>query len=147
MFPILKNSTILKIMEEVKVPLTESELTEPGRCKERVREVFVQLVSFFMELYIFVVCPCAIVGVTGRCVFIGVPLVLAAATYRYVAFLLLYLFQACDQTLTDTTVPNNPEIIYLPMCDSALHLQGRIRDATFHNTQPYQEETSQACSP
>ena len=46
MFPILKNSTILKIMEEVKVPLTELELTEPGRCKERVREVFVQLVSF-----------------------------------------------------------------------------------------------------
>ncbi|KAL3766044.1 hypothetical protein ACHAWU_002759 [Discostella pseudostelligera] len=45
MFPILKNSTILKIMEEVKVPLTEMELTEPSRCKERVREVFVQLVS------------------------------------------------------------------------------------------------------
>ena len=45
MFPILKNSTILQIMEEVNVPLSENELTEPGRCKERVREVFVQLVS------------------------------------------------------------------------------------------------------
>ena len=46
MFPILKNATILKIMEEVNVPLTEMELTEPGRCRERVREVFVQLVRF-----------------------------------------------------------------------------------------------------
>ena len=45
LFPILKNATILQIMEEVNVPLTEMELTEPGRCKERVREVFVQLVS------------------------------------------------------------------------------------------------------
>ena len=45
MFPILKNPTILQIMEEVDVPLTEYELTEPGRCKERVREVFVRLVS------------------------------------------------------------------------------------------------------
>lgn len=45
MFPILKNSIILKIMEEVNIPLTEMELTEPGRCKERVREVFVHLVS------------------------------------------------------------------------------------------------------
>jgi len=45
MFPILKPSTILQIMEEVNVPLKESELAEPGRCKERVREVFVQLVS------------------------------------------------------------------------------------------------------
>lgn len=51
MFPILKNSTILKIMEEVKVPLTEMELTEPSRCKERVREVFVQLVSVLREMY------------------------------------------------------------------------------------------------
>ena len=45
-YPILKNSTILKIMEKLEVPLTELELTETGRCNERVREVFVQLVSF-----------------------------------------------------------------------------------------------------
>lgn len=45
LFPVLKNSTILQIMEEVNVPLTESELTEPGRHKERLREVFLQLVS------------------------------------------------------------------------------------------------------
>ena len=45
MFPVLKNDVILQIMEEVNVPLTESELVEPGRYKERVREVFVQLVS------------------------------------------------------------------------------------------------------
>eukprot|EP00584_Thalassiosira_punctigera_P009868 CAMPEP_0172534744 /NCGR_PEP_ID=MMETSP1067-20121228/7002_1 /TAXON_ID=265564 ORGANISM="Thalassiosira punctigera, Strain Tpunct2005C2" /NCGR_SAMPLE_ID=MMETSP1067 /ASSEMBLY_ACC=CAM_ASM_000444 /LENGTH=269 /DNA_ID=CAMNT_0013319569 /DNA_START=11 /DNA_END=816 /DNA_ORIENTATION=- len=45
LFPVLKNSTILQIMEEVSVPLTEAELTEPGRCKERVREVFVQLLN------------------------------------------------------------------------------------------------------
>ncbi len=45
MFPVLKNPVILQIMQEVNVPLSESELTEPGRCKERVREVFVQLVS------------------------------------------------------------------------------------------------------
>mmetsp|Transcript_22898 Transcript_22898/g.40209 ORF Transcript_22898/g.40209 Transcript_22898/m.40209 type:complete len:442 (+) Transcript_22898:156-1481(+) len=45
LFPVLKNSTILQIMEEVNVPLTEAELTEPGRCKERVREVFVQLLN------------------------------------------------------------------------------------------------------
>eukprot|EP00579_Thalassiosira_antarctica_P008830 CAMPEP_0201901954 /NCGR_PEP_ID=MMETSP0902-20130614/54703_1 /ASSEMBLY_ACC=CAM_ASM_000551 /TAXON_ID=420261 /ORGANISM="Thalassiosira antarctica, Strain CCMP982" /LENGTH=534 /DNA_ID=CAMNT_0048435939 /DNA_START=139 /DNA_END=1745 /DNA_ORIENTATION=- len=45
LFPVLKISTILQIMEEVNVPLTEAELTEPGRCKERVREVFVQLLN------------------------------------------------------------------------------------------------------
>ena len=45
-YPILKNSTILKIMEKLEVPLMELELMELGRCKERVREVFVQLVSF-----------------------------------------------------------------------------------------------------
>jgi hypothetical protein len=46
MFPIpLKNADILRMMQEVNVPLTERELTEPGRCKERIREVFVQLVS------------------------------------------------------------------------------------------------------
>ena len=45
LFPVLKYATILQIMEEVHVPLTEAELTEPGRYKERVREVFVQLVS------------------------------------------------------------------------------------------------------
>ena len=44
-FPILKNSVILQIMEEVEIPLTEAELTEPGRCRERVREVFSRLVS------------------------------------------------------------------------------------------------------
>eukprot|EP00970_Alexandrium_tamarense_P002029 scaffold275_cov221-Alexandrium_tamarense.AAC.11 len=38
-FPILKNGMILQIMTELDIPLTESELTEPGRCKERVREV------------------------------------------------------------------------------------------------------------
>ncbi|KAL7434502.1 hypothetical protein ACHAXM_004094 [Skeletonema potamos] len=42
-FPILKNSVILQIMEEVQIPLTEAELVEPGRCKERVREVFARL--------------------------------------------------------------------------------------------------------
>lgn len=47
MFPVLKNSVILQIMEEINVPLKEMELVEPGRCKERVREVFVQLVSGF----------------------------------------------------------------------------------------------------
>lgn len=68
MFPILKNSTILKIMEEVKVPLTELELTEPGRCKERVREVFVQLVSFQT-------CRCSrvIVAVVVMCYAMGMP--------------------------------------------------------------------------
>eukprot|EP00956_Cyclotella_meneghiniana_P011928 scaffold16811_cov73-Cyclotella_meneghiniana.AAC.7 len=30
-------------MGELEIPLTESELTEPGRCRERVRDVFVQL--------------------------------------------------------------------------------------------------------
>jgi hypothetical protein len=47
-FPILKNSVILQIMEEVEIPLTEAELVEPGRCKERVREVFARLVSMYM---------------------------------------------------------------------------------------------------
>ena len=46
MFPILNDATILKFMEEVNVPLTEMELKEPGRCRERVREVFDQLVRF-----------------------------------------------------------------------------------------------------
>jgi hypothetical protein len=49
-FPILKNSVILQIMEEVQIPLTEAELVEPGRCKERVREVFARLVSFLLLL-------------------------------------------------------------------------------------------------
>ncbi len=48
MFPILKTAVILQIMQEVNVPLTEMELTEPGRCKERIREVFVQLVSIII---------------------------------------------------------------------------------------------------
>ena len=48
MFPVLKNSVILQIMEEINVPLKEMELVEPGRCKERVREVFVQLVSLML---------------------------------------------------------------------------------------------------
>ena len=56
MFPILKPSTILQIMEEVNVPLKESELAEPGRCKERVREVFVQLVSNVIYCSCFVIC-------------------------------------------------------------------------------------------
>lgn len=43
-FPILKNGMILQIMTELDIPLTESELTEPGRCKERVREVLQLLV-------------------------------------------------------------------------------------------------------
>ena len=47
MFPVLKNSVILQIMEEINVPLKEMELVEPRRCKQRVREVFVQLVSGF----------------------------------------------------------------------------------------------------
>jgi hypothetical protein len=38
------------------VPLTEMELTEPGRCKERVREVFVQLVSVARCTNIYCVC-------------------------------------------------------------------------------------------
>eukprot|EP00578_Thalassiosira_sp_NH16_P003198 CAMPEP_0181132420 /NCGR_PEP_ID=MMETSP1071-20121207/30984_1 /TAXON_ID=35127 /ORGANISM="Thalassiosira sp., Strain NH16" /LENGTH=443 /DNA_ID=CAMNT_0023218749 /DNA_START=48 /DNA_END=1379 /DNA_ORIENTATION=+ len=50
MFPILKNPTILQIMEEVDVPLTEYELIEPGRCKERVREVFVRLLNICLGL-------------------------------------------------------------------------------------------------
>ena len=31
--------------QEVDIPLTEAELLEPHRCKERIREVFVKLVS------------------------------------------------------------------------------------------------------
>ena len=46
-FPILKNAMILQVMGELEIPLTESELTEPGRCRERVRDVFVQLVRFY----------------------------------------------------------------------------------------------------
>lgn len=42
-FPILKNSVILQIMEEVEIPLTESELLEPYRSKERIRDVFARL--------------------------------------------------------------------------------------------------------
>ena len=32
-------------LQEVDIPLTEAELLEPHRCKERIREVFVKLVS------------------------------------------------------------------------------------------------------
>ncbi|KAL3784511.1 hypothetical protein ACHAWO_003217 [Cyclotella atomus] len=42
-FPLLKNAMILQIMAELEIPLTEAELTEPGRCRERIREVFRQL--------------------------------------------------------------------------------------------------------
>jgi hypothetical protein len=45
LFPQLKIPVILQIMAEVNIPLTEIELLEPQRCKERVRDVFVQLVS------------------------------------------------------------------------------------------------------
>lgn len=44
-YPQLKIPVILQIMAEVNIPLTEVELVEPQRCKERVRDVFVQLVS------------------------------------------------------------------------------------------------------
>ena len=44
-FPQLKIPVILQIMAEVNIPLSELELTEPQRCKERIRDVFVQLVS------------------------------------------------------------------------------------------------------
>lgn len=47
-FPILKNSMILKCMEEIEIPLTENELTEPGRHKERIKEILIQLVSLFV---------------------------------------------------------------------------------------------------
>lgn len=46
-FPVLKNAMILQCMEEIAIPLTEGELTEPGRHKERIREVFIQLVGWF----------------------------------------------------------------------------------------------------
>lgn len=42
-YPVLKNAVILQIMQEVDIPLTEAELIEPHRCKERIREVFVKL--------------------------------------------------------------------------------------------------------
>ena len=48
-FPQLKIPVILQIMAEVNIPLTELELTEPQRCKERIRDVFVQLVSVVGE--------------------------------------------------------------------------------------------------
>lgn len=53
-FPLLKNAMILQIMAELEIPLTEAELTEPGRCRERIREVFRQLVRlWFWILQLF----------------------------------------------------------------------------------------------
>ncbi|KAL3773512.1 hypothetical protein ACHAW5_000998 [Stephanodiscus triporus] len=49
-FPVLKNPVILQIMREVNVPLSEMELAEPGRCKERIREVFAQLLNICLGL-------------------------------------------------------------------------------------------------
>ena len=51
-FPILKNSVILQIMEEVEIPLTEAELIEPSRCKERIREVFARLVRIIYNIIV-----------------------------------------------------------------------------------------------
>ncbi len=44
-FPLLKNAEIIECLAEAGIELTESELTEPHRHKEKVRAVFVSLVS------------------------------------------------------------------------------------------------------
>ena len=44
-FPVLKNSDILQCMAELDVELNKTELLEPQRHKDRVRKVFVAIVS------------------------------------------------------------------------------------------------------
>ena len=44
-FPICKNAEILECLLEVGIELSEAELTEPGRHKDKVRAVFSSLVS------------------------------------------------------------------------------------------------------
>jgi len=44
-FPLLKNAEIIECLSEAGIELTEGELTEPLRHKEKVRAVFVSLVS------------------------------------------------------------------------------------------------------
>jgi len=44
-FPILKNAEIIECLSEAGIELNESELTEPLRHKEKVKQVFLSLVS------------------------------------------------------------------------------------------------------
>lgn len=44
-FPILKNAEIIECLSEAGIELNETELTEPNRHKEKVKQVFLSLVS------------------------------------------------------------------------------------------------------
>lgn len=44
-FPILKNAEIIDCLSEAGIELNESELMEPQRHKEKVKQVFLSLVS------------------------------------------------------------------------------------------------------
>lgn len=44
-FPILRHSDILQCMSELGIELTKAELVEPGRHRDRVKKVFVQLLD------------------------------------------------------------------------------------------------------
>ena len=44
-FPILKNAEIIECLSEAGIELNEVELTEPNRHKEKVKQVFLSLVS------------------------------------------------------------------------------------------------------
>lgn len=45
-FPVLRHSDILQCMSELGVELTKAELVEPSRHRDRVKKVFIALVSF-----------------------------------------------------------------------------------------------------
>ena len=46
-FPLLKSQEILKCMEEASIPLTEDELKEPNRHRDRLKEMWADVVSVY----------------------------------------------------------------------------------------------------
>ena len=49
-FPILKNSDIMQCMSEIGIDLTQDDLNEPHRHRDRVREVFLLLIEMGLGL-------------------------------------------------------------------------------------------------
>lgn len=52
-FPVLKNSNILECLDELGIEFSKTELLEPAKHREKLRQVFTQLVSFLIVLILF----------------------------------------------------------------------------------------------
>lgn len=67
-FPLLKNAEIIECLSDANIELSERELTEPHRHKEKVKGVFLSLVSYFsitMIICIAVISTCTVISNIG----------------------------------------------------------------------------------